>query len=312
MVSARPAGNIGCMQTFLPYPDFAESVAVLDTPRLGKQRVEALQILRALTLPEYGWRNHPAVLMWRGRVPALVLYGLLSVDQWRRRSFPDTTADQIAEFAPDVVGLDQAELAARGLLPSWVGDERLHLSHRSRLLAKDPGHYGRYFPGVAPALDYFWPAPDVPVDDRAGKPEVAEPVGRPLWVVRPDSLDMLGTFVAEGIVGLGANTGVTIDATGLDLPGIRAAAGQKGRVTRPVIALARFVGEISAGDLVAVPVQSGASLMVGTAEGGYAFAPGAMPHTRRVRWERIVPRSAVRPAAALQDVRPLFQVRLVD
>ena len=123
---------------------------------------------------------------------------------------------------------------------------------------------------------------------------------------------MLGTFVAEGIVGLGANTGVTIDATGLDLPGIRAAAGQKGRVTRPVIALARFVGEISAGDLVAVPVQSGASLMVGTAEGGYAFAPGAMPHTRRVRWERIVPRSAVRPAAALQDVRPLFQVRLVD
>ena len=131
------------MQTFLPFPDFVESVSVLDTARLGKQRVETLQILRALTLPEYGWRNHPAVTMWRGRVPALVLYGLASVAQWRMRSFPDTTADQIAEFAPEVVGLNQADLADGGRLPSWVGDERLHRSHQSKLLAKDPAHYGR-------------------------------------------------------------------------------------------------------------------------------------------------------------------------
>jgi len=34
------------MQTFLPYPDFAASSAVLDDRRLGKQRVEALQIVR--------------------------------------------------------------------------------------------------------------------------------------------------------------------------------------------------------------------------------------------------------------------------
>ncbi len=38
------------MQTFLPYPDFARSAAVLDPARLGKQRVETLQILRALEL----------------------------------------------------------------------------------------------------------------------------------------------------------------------------------------------------------------------------------------------------------------------
>ena len=34
------------MQTFLPYPDFARSAAVLDRQRLGKQRVEVLQILK--------------------------------------------------------------------------------------------------------------------------------------------------------------------------------------------------------------------------------------------------------------------------
>ena len=70
------------MQTFLPYAGFADSAAVLDVPRLGKQRVETLQILRALQFPDYGWRNHPAVLMWRGRVPALVSYGLSCVAAW--------------------------------------------------------------------------------------------------------------------------------------------------------------------------------------------------------------------------------------
>jgi len=33
------------MQTFLPYPDLRDSVACLDNKRLGKQRVEAMQIL---------------------------------------------------------------------------------------------------------------------------------------------------------------------------------------------------------------------------------------------------------------------------
>src|SRR3954462_11643166 len=114
------------MQTFLPYPEFARSAAVLDTSRLGKQRVETLQILRALTLPEYGWRNHPAVQMWRGRIPALVNYGLAAVQDWRSRGFPDSTADHIAEFAADTAHLDQWELAERELMPWWLGDQRLH------------------------------------------------------------------------------------------------------------------------------------------------------------------------------------------
>jgi Pyrimidine dimer DNA glycosylase len=36
------------VQTFLPYPDFARTAAVLDDRRLGKQRVEVLQILNAM------------------------------------------------------------------------------------------------------------------------------------------------------------------------------------------------------------------------------------------------------------------------
>jgi len=303
------------VQTFLPYPDFAASVAVLDTPRLGKQRVETLQILRALTLPEYGWRNHPAVLMWRGRIPALVHYGLAGVQQWRRRGFPDTTADQIGEFAPEVADLGQPQLQGRGLLPSWVGDDRLHRSHRSRLLAKDPAHYGRYFADVPDDLDYYWPPPDTPKSDLfdaeagAGRPG---PAGCPLWVIRPDSAEALGLFLGAGLVGLGTGSGMSADATGQDLAGLRAVVAARGRVTRPLLALARFLGDVQVGDPVGVLVQGGAALLVGTVVGEYEFAGGGGPisHVRRVRWGSVVPRSRIRPPAALQDVRPLFRVRL--
>ncbi len=37
------------MQTFLPYSDFRKSLESLDNKRLGKQRVEAYQIISAIT-----------------------------------------------------------------------------------------------------------------------------------------------------------------------------------------------------------------------------------------------------------------------
>ena len=57
------------MQTFLPYKSFRKTALCLDNKRLGKQRVETLQILRALTgyyNQSGAWLNHPAVKMWRG------------------------------------------------------------------------------------------------------------------------------------------------------------------------------------------------------------------------------------------------------
>ncbi len=314
------------MQTFLPYPDFAASVAVLDTARLGKQRVETLQILRALTLPEYGWRNHPAVRMWRWRVDALVRYGLDSVAAWRERGYPDSTAGQIAEFAPDAVDLTQDDLAAQGRLPGWLGDERLHRSHRSKLLAKDPLHYGRYFTDVPADLDYFWPD----VDDAAGAGAAVDlGVGGPgpggpgpdgaserarLWVVQPDDAEALGRFLQGGVVALGTASGITADATGQDLTGLQQMLGAPTRrVTRPLIALARFIGDIGVGDEVAVLIDGGRRLLVGAVEGPYEFRAASgdsAPHRRRVRWERVVPRSAVTSMSALQDVRPVFDVQL--
>jgi hypothetical protein len=148
------------MQTFLPYADFAASAAVLDERRLGKQRVEALQVLRALTYEGYGWQRHPAVRMWAGYPRALAAYGLTVCDRWTAAGHADTCAATIgtdltrAGLAPP---RSQQTLARLGMLPGWLGDERLHRSHRAALVRKDPDFYGPIFGDVDPTLPYYWP-----------------------------------------------------------------------------------------------------------------------------------------------------------
>jgi hypothetical protein len=148
------------MQTFLPYPDFAASAAVLDKARMGKQRVEALQVLRALTYPSYGWKRHPAVRMWAGYARGVAAYGLAVCTAWTAQGLPDTCATTIGAdltAAGLAAPLPQAQLAALRELPPWLGDDRVHASHRAALVRKDPAFYGPIFPEVDPALPYFWP-----------------------------------------------------------------------------------------------------------------------------------------------------------
>ncbi|SFB90782.1 hypothetical protein SAMN04487968_102247 [Nocardioides terrae] len=148
------------MQTFLPYADFDRSMAVLDRKRLGKQRVEAIQVVRGLVRPGYGWRHHPAVKMWSGCLEALGAYGLAATRAWVEAGFADTCAGTIrADLATaGVVHVrGQAELAEAGELPDWLGDPDFHRSHQSSLLRKDPDHYGPLFPGVPDDLPYVWP-----------------------------------------------------------------------------------------------------------------------------------------------------------
>lgn len=154
------------MQTFLPYPDFTAVARVLDGKRLGKQRVEAIQVLRGLTRPGYGWRHHPAVRMWAGYEEALVRYGLDVCAVWRATGRADTCAatlagDLAAAGGPSTIRTQQ-ELAAAADLPPWLGDEALHLSHRSALLRKDPGIYRPLFGDIPDDLPYVWPPSDRP------------------------------------------------------------------------------------------------------------------------------------------------------
>ena len=161
------------MQTFLPYDDFRRTAEVLDHKRLGKQRVECIQVLRGLVRPGYGWRHHPAVKMWQGYEEALVRYGLDMCAVWTATGRADTCATTLVTDLRDAVGLEtvrtRPELGTAGELPPWLGDEDLHRSHRSALLRKDPDFYGtRFGPGLPDDLPYVWPASDRPARLAAG------------------------------------------------------------------------------------------------------------------------------------------------
>lgn len=207
------------MQTFLPYADPRASAAALDDRRLGKQRVETFQVLRALTWPTYGWKNHPAVRMWRGFVPGLVAYGLACVDEWRARGRADATRASLLEFS-DGTEPDWDALHAAGLLPPWVGDEALHLSHRSALVRKDPEHYRPLFGDVPDDLPYVWPDPAYPrwpVVRPSGEPlaplDAAALLG--LEELPPGAEPVLARLARGEDVHLGADTAPTATTTGL-------------------------------------------------------------------------------------------------
>lgn len=138
------------MQTFLPYPDYIESARVLDNKRLGKQRVETLQIMHAL-LSGKGWVHHPATLMWNGYEHELLEYQKAVCYIWLLRGYRDTCYVKTVEvyYAHCAPGM-------RGT-PPWLGREEFHRSHQSNLIRKDPDHYGPHFPGVPDNLPYFWP-----------------------------------------------------------------------------------------------------------------------------------------------------------
>lgn len=206
------------MQTFLPYPNFVASARVLDNKRLGKQRVENLQIMQvllgvqlantkkqvvgpakmfyyvedadgfefevdAVEVGEYpnhravmeetrkivdtdpgewtveplknpGWANHPVIRMWTGYEWQLLKYQKAICEQWAHRGFKDTCFKKtFALYFSDISRPSDEKM------PSWFGNRRFHLSHKSNLVRKDPGYYGPIFK-VPDDLDYVWPISD--------------------------------------------------------------------------------------------------------------------------------------------------------
>lgn len=137
----------------MPYADFVTTAQVLDYRRLGKQRVETLQILNTLLGISQGWQNHPAVKMWSGHESLLVDYGIAMCDEWIARGYKDTCRQKIADLGNLIVREEREESR-----PSWFGDSDFHVSHQSNLIRKDPIYYSPIFDGVPSDLPYVWPA----------------------------------------------------------------------------------------------------------------------------------------------------------
>jgi hypothetical protein len=135
------------MQTFLPYESYEDSARALDYRRLGKQRVEAWQILNALRgYSTKGWVNHPATKMWRGHEFQLALYGATMCAEWIQRGYNDTMFSRFSEAMRELPHCSP---------PSWIPD--VTLSHQSNLIRKLPEHYTKLFTAVPADLPYVWP-----------------------------------------------------------------------------------------------------------------------------------------------------------
>lgn len=182
------------MNTFLPYPSFKDSAKCLDNKRLGKQRVECLQILRTLEIGPYQirqrdsednmitwascdemeydhimslsnltfevrktpWYNHPVVKLWRGYRGQLSIYSFAIVNEWNRRGFKDTIASKLTEHHIKYLIEDLCNAEEYRNL-SWLTPE-FCLSHQSNLIRKNPSFYRPIFGEDVPDnLPYIWP-----------------------------------------------------------------------------------------------------------------------------------------------------------
>ena len=147
------------MQQFLPYADFDKSAHCLDMKRLGKMRVENLQLLNSIKAskenrPYKGWKNHPARKMFYSPelgfdyTNALVELGRAYCLAWRSRGYKDTCLEKISAHRDKSLHED---------IPYWFGRKDIHLSHKSKLIQKHPDYYRPQWPDVVDTLEYLWP-----------------------------------------------------------------------------------------------------------------------------------------------------------
>ena len=146
------------MQTFAPEGrNLVLGFKHLDYRRLGKQRVEAWQILNSLRfIDNYGnllqtkaWVNHPATKMWDGYICALSFYGILCCEEWLERGYNDSLLKRFNEVYDSYIEYEDPE-------PPIFLDYIME-SHRSNLIRKYPEYYSQLWPNLSDDIPYYWP-----------------------------------------------------------------------------------------------------------------------------------------------------------
>ncbi len=157
------------MQTFLTSTNSLKCAQNLDSKRLNKQILEGYQILNVLSgRTKGGWRNHPAVLMWKGYEHGLWQYvgSMINIASLRGIKTENNVKNLNAlyEECSDDWGNEH---------PAFWRDEnkvmRIITTHRANLFKKDPLYYVKYqyavdSPYNAPCCPdrkepckYYWP-----------------------------------------------------------------------------------------------------------------------------------------------------------
>jgi hypothetical protein len=162
------------MNTFLTYPNDLESSRSLDYRRLGKQRVETLQLLQTILKGDLakGWKNHPSTKIWRDHPFALAIYGVSNCFAWTDLGYKDSCGLKISELVlqlndagllkskesafidevgrdvlsvysqlQTIVALEHASYLCgntkyKWARPDWYFDQEVHSKYRASLLYK--------------------------------------------------------------------------------------------------------------------------------------------------------------------------------
>lgn len=140
------------IQTWLPLPDFKDSLAALNPEHLLHQQYHVLELVEYFHQPEdsqlpisYNESDlddeSPIVKMWRGYELQLIEYGLEAADEWDRRRYPSHKMQEKLMVHMEWAATEDAEMSK----PNWFGDIEFHLGHQGELLRLDYSHYSTVF-----------------------------------------------------------------------------------------------------------------------------------------------------------------------
>lgn len=127
---------------------------VLDRQRLNSQRSEAIRIAKINLglIRDYKYENHPAVKMWKGYAPFLILEYLRCIlKEWENRGYKNI------KCAADYTILYNLVKNCSVKRPLWL-DWEFMKAHQSNLVRKKPEHYRKYYPSIPDNLPYIWPS----------------------------------------------------------------------------------------------------------------------------------------------------------
>lgn len=147
----------------------------LDYQRLGKQRVEAAQLIDILDyydehgeMPDQGWTNHTATKMWIGHTNALKTYFNYVVKLWIKLGYEnnyeyfDVPKCEILTCEFDGVTATFSGKANENTFPKWFSFPPFYMSHRAALVMKKPDFYTELFldEELEPYMGkgYLWPS----------------------------------------------------------------------------------------------------------------------------------------------------------
>lgn len=138
------------MQIWLPDPNFALSMHVLDGPLLWRQRHDVIKLLETLTSTSatMTYRHHPLVDMWRGCEYTLAMYGMAACHEWRDRGNTDDMTTKFTDFMHDALVSGRLPLQGHNGVPWWLGQQGYHDSHKAALVTRDDRLYAPLWPSL--------------------------------------------------------------------------------------------------------------------------------------------------------------------